>query len=139
MLHTGKTLLEISEEDSAGLLERISFVEKVNDQLSIFEEFKRDLIELKRCKMGFIDFNMIDKNNYLTNSIAGAKEGHHVGMITELKNSVQEHKRKLNTSLNLMIEECSKEIYNIENDELFSKPENLENLDKNDEFEVINK
>lgn len=39
------------------------FVEDVNTQLSIFEDFKRELVELKRCKIGFIDFNMVDKNN----------------------------------------------------------------------------
>jgi len=132
-------LLEIPEDSSEGLLKRISFVETVNNQLTIFEGFKRELLELKKVKMGSIDFNMMDKNNQLTIGIAGDKEGHTLGMINDLKACVSEHKKKLSGSLNTMIQECAKEIEQIENDTTFSNPENLDNLDKDSEFEVINK
>lgn len=83
LLNEGLELLKIHEDsnNSEGLLQRIKFVETVNSQLTVFEGFKRELSELKRCKMGSIDFNMQDKNNQLTIGIVGGKEGHSRGMI----------------------------------------------------------
>lgn len=131
--------MKIPEECTSGLLSRITFVETVNRQLSIFEGFKRELGELKRCKMGAIDFNMQDKNVQLTNAIVGGKEGQQRGLINDLKNCVLVHKQKLGISLNAMINISASEIDLIEADETFSNPENLENLDKDTEMEVINK
>jgi len=82
---------------------------------------------------------MIDKNNLLTIAIAGGKEGHHRGIINELKSSVEKHKNELTKSLNLMLDESIKEVEKIDQDETFSVPENLENLDKDRENEVIDK
>lgn len=114
-------------------------MERVNNQLTIFEGFKHELNELKKVKRGSIDFNMMDKNNKLTIGIAGDKEGNTLGMISDLKACVVEHKKKLSGSLNAMIQECAKELEQIESDTTFSNPENLDNLDKDSELEVINK
>lgn len=52
---------------------------------------------------------------------------------------MHKHKLKLGVSLNNMIDECQSEIEKIENDPTFSNPENLDNLDKDSESEVVNK
>lgn len=56
-----------------------------------------------------------------------------------MKDSVHKHKLKLGVSLNAMIDECQNEIEKIENDVTFSNPENLDNLDKDNETSVVNK
>jgi len=110
LLNTGSQLLDISEEATDGLQQRMKFVKEVNRQLSIFEGFKKELFELKRNKLGFIDFNMTLKNKLIMDSICGGKEDKSLGMIVELKNSVKEHKTRLEMSLKQMFNDCNKEI-----------------------------
>jgi len=89
--------------------------------------------------MGVIDFNMLADNERIYLAIAGGKESHQKGMILELKECVKAHKEKLGECLSEMIRDSQNKIDNIENDQTFSNSENLENLEKDAEWNIIDK